>query len=482
MQTHPIHQRVHDPAEIASLFDSISYEKGANVIAMIEDFVGQDYFRESISRYLNRYSLSNASEKDLWRSMEEVLRRHGKAMKIYETMSSWLKRPGYPVVYVTKKKRFKLTQKRFVLAGDRREKPWPIPLSFFVTRGKVNVMFDGQSTHIVDNSDWIKLNYNETGFYRTMYSPELLQKLGHLISTGKLGAFDAWGVENDLFALLRRGRTGFDAYFDFVSKHLITTEQPLATSVVSHMAWIAMMYEANGRLGMISKNLTDAFLPLFLRLGWTKKSGENVLDSVLRANLVLLLGILGERSVLEKANSILEAFLRSGKIADMSVLGAAFQIVPYGYGGKTLMAKLKKLYKKADLPEIRLFALKALGMFKEKDALKKALAFAISKEVPLKDFLYLPTYVAINPHGRELFWPFVHSNWSRFFSSLTPGSLILRKLLEGLDFVSDDKTLKTVTKFFSESKNMRGDLDLGVRSSLETIKANIAFVKKNLTD
>lgn len=50
--TRPMSHPVNTPDEISSVFDSISYNKGASVIRMIEHIIGSDNFKAAVKDYL----------------------------------------------------------------------------------------------------------------------------------------------------------------------------------------------------------------------------------------------------------------------------------------------------------------------------------------------------------------------------------------------------------------------------------------------
>lgn len=50
--SHPISQEVKNAAEINEIFDLISYRKGASVIRMLVNFLGENIFREGVTHYL----------------------------------------------------------------------------------------------------------------------------------------------------------------------------------------------------------------------------------------------------------------------------------------------------------------------------------------------------------------------------------------------------------------------------------------------
>ena len=64
LASHPIVQRVSTPSEISSVFDMISYSKGASIIRMLEHLVGPDVFRQATSNYLNKFAFQNAETSD----------------------------------------------------------------------------------------------------------------------------------------------------------------------------------------------------------------------------------------------------------------------------------------------------------------------------------------------------------------------------------------------------------------------------------
>src|SRR2546429_397382 len=65
--SHPIEVPVRDPAEIREIFDDISYSKGASILRMLEQFLGEATFRLGIRDYLKAHAYGNARTQALWR-------------------------------------------------------------------------------------------------------------------------------------------------------------------------------------------------------------------------------------------------------------------------------------------------------------------------------------------------------------------------------------------------------------------------------
>lgn len=65
LASHPIVQSVTNPDQITEIFDTITYNKGASVIRMLENFVGPDVFQTAVSNYLKKHIYGNAETNDL---------------------------------------------------------------------------------------------------------------------------------------------------------------------------------------------------------------------------------------------------------------------------------------------------------------------------------------------------------------------------------------------------------------------------------
>ncbi|RPF39003.1 aminopeptidase N [Streptomyces sp. TLI_185] len=63
--SHPIHQPIHDVAQAASIFDNITYPKGASVLQQLMTYVGEENFRAGMAAYFARHAWGNTTLQDL---------------------------------------------------------------------------------------------------------------------------------------------------------------------------------------------------------------------------------------------------------------------------------------------------------------------------------------------------------------------------------------------------------------------------------
>ncbi|XP_025830686.1 puromycin-sensitive aminopeptidase-like protein isoform X1 [Agrilus planipennis] len=133
--THPLTFTVHSTDEIRQMFDPISYSKGASIIRMINNFLGERTFKAGLIKYLHTFTYSNARRDDLWDVLTQQAHEDGNLhddLSIKEIMDSWTVQSGFPVVTAVRNgKRVDVSQKRFTFDKSFAEDTlWWVPLSY----------------------------------------------------------------------------------------------------------------------------------------------------------------------------------------------------------------------------------------------------------------------------------------------------------------------------------------------------------------
>ncbi len=133
--TRPIEFPVEAPKDADAMFDVLTYEKGASVLRMLEQYIGPAVFRDGVRRYLDRHAFGSTETADLWRALGEA-----SELPIPEVMDGWIFHPGYPLIDVerTAENRVVLRQRRFLYLGDE-----PGPAEEPVWRTPVQLRFHG---------------------------------------------------------------------------------------------------------------------------------------------------------------------------------------------------------------------------------------------------------------------------------------------------------------------------------------------------
>jgi aminopeptidase N len=87
--THPIHQPIRDVAQALSIFDAITYPKGASVLRQLMHYVGEEHFAAGMATYFERYAWGSTTLQDL---MDVLAAASGRDLDGWRT--GWLETAG----------------------------------------------------------------------------------------------------------------------------------------------------------------------------------------------------------------------------------------------------------------------------------------------------------------------------------------------------------------------------------------------------
>jgi len=144
--SHPIVVRnVTSAAEITSLFDSITYSKGASILRMLEKIVGSNKFRESLQNYLRINAFNVGNPNTFYNGL--FVNISGE-----EFMKNWLEEQNYPLLNVNltvenNETKVIFTQSRFIISNALNSSEldenyrWKINIQCVLGEEKKNVNF-----------------------------------------------------------------------------------------------------------------------------------------------------------------------------------------------------------------------------------------------------------------------------------------------------------------------------------------------------
>jgi aminopeptidase 2 len=108
--SHPIEVPCPEESMINQIFDAISYSKGASVLRMLSNMIGEETFLKGVSIYLKKNLYGNAVTKDLWDGISEA-----SGLDIAKIMENWTLKVGFPVITVEETSEgLKVRQNRFL--------------------------------------------------------------------------------------------------------------------------------------------------------------------------------------------------------------------------------------------------------------------------------------------------------------------------------------------------------------------------------
>jgi puromycin-sensitive aminopeptidase len=474
--THPIEVAVHHPDEIRTIFDTISYSKGASVIHMLHAYLGADMFREGLRHYLQSHSYKNTDTVDLWAALEHVSKK-----PVKKFMEAWTGQAGYPVVHANvHNNHIKLTQKRFYLNPlhtDNGEMTWPVPLLGGASVNEDEFHVAEQEVAIdTASSELVKLNKEQNGFYRVTYDPEHLTKLASAVQNSALSVKDRAGLLSDVF---ETAKAGYSSTVDAL--RLLESYRTEADSVVWDIIAAGI---GSIRTAMDDEQLRDQMKPYIRalvaeqldRLGWQEKPDEPYFDSLLRPL------ILGFASVAEDSTVVEEALARFDKMESPEdehpdVRGVVYMAAVRNRG-EAAFEKLLKFHEETVSADEKTTLASALSAFKEPALISRALTLIRSDSVRLQEVHHWLAYSFSNHYAKQATWEWMKENWQWLSDTFESDLGHARLPVYAARNFSDEVFLDEYKAFFEPKSSPL--LERAIKQGIEIISWQSAWKQRDL--
>ncbi|XP_034043789.1 puromycin-sensitive aminopeptidase isoform X2 [Thalassophryne amazonica] len=488
--SHPIEVKVGHPSEVDEIFDAISYSKGASVIRMLHNYIGDEDFRKGMNAYLLTFQHKNASTEDLWKCLEEV---SGKP--IAAVMNSWTKQMGFPIIVVDQEQVgdecvLKISQKKFCASGPHNEEDcpsWMIPISICTSgdpKCSKEVLLDSPETTVnlsgVGPDQWVKVNPGTVGFYRIQYSSSMLDNLLPGIRDLSLSPVDRLGLQNDLFSLSRAGMISTVEVLKLMEAFVNEPNYTVWSDLSCNLGVLSSLLSHTDFHEDIQEFIRDLFTPIGLKLSWDCKPGEGHLDALLRSLVLGKLGKAGHKPTLEEARRRFKDHVDSTQVLPADLRSPVYLTV-LKHGDAATMDTMLKLHKQAEMQEEKNRIERVLGAISAPELIQNVLTFAISEEVRPQDTVSVIGGVAgSSKQGRKAAWKFVRDNWEMLYNRYQGGFLISRLIKVTVDGFAVDKMAAEVKSFFES--HPAPSAERTVQQCCENILLNAAWLKRDADD
>jgi puromycin-sensitive aminopeptidase len=474
----PIEYLVHAPKDADAMFDVLTYEKGASVLRMLEQYLGPTVFRDGVRHYLRAHAYGNADTKDLWVSLGHVAKQ-----QVPKLMNGWIFEPGYPLVTVSlaKKDRLRLSQRRFAYLSKAprgtaaTKRRWRIPIQLSLRTGarreSRRLLLTGASTRVSlpKGVDAVVVNEGGHGFYRVRYEANLLERLLRLVPDG-LAPIERFNLVNDAWASTLAGLMPVTDYLDMTAHFRTDRDKNVWAVLIDSFHALHRIIEPVRRAAL-ETFVRDRIGPVVAELGWTPRAGEDELRRQLRGDLIRALGTLGnDRPAQAQAAALYADYKHDPASVDPNVLQAVIAILAHT-GDAARYQEFSERFRAAATPQEERRYLSALASFQPQDLSARTLEKTLNGEFRAQDAPFVVRLLLANVHGRELAWEFVKTNWDAMDRRYPKQGL--RRMCEGITGLSTPALERDVQRFFRERK-----IDLGGKTLaqyLEQLRIAVAF-------
>ena len=477
--SHPIEQEVKNPDEIGQLFDAISYSKGASLIRMLENYIGEEKFKKGIQQYIVKHQYKNTITNDLWDALSKSSNKDIKTL-----MEQWTTKSGFPLILVSEEnEKIKISQEKFSYNPENNDQSeWIVPIKYNSlinnTKSKQTHLLETKEDFI-QNKNITIMNTDSSGFYKTSYSNELFTKISNLL-TDNINNFsneERLGLISDYYTLLKSSKIDPSKYLDLI-KTLNKESNPYIWKYIcgSLKSIDSKLYNTD----LYSKYYSFAseiFNNISIDLEWNLDKTPSETDQIMIATLIDSACYFGIEDLKNKSSQIFkEISLNSNDEIHPNLKRPLLFSIAYN-GESNDFDKIWELYLNSNSQEEKSLYLGSLTQFKNIDKIKFLLNQVTTKNIRKHDIASVLIGVANNNLALSTAWEYLKQNWSKILNISGDGFQLNYIVSLPSYFQSKDK-YEEVENYYSE--NPVDAASMSMNQTLEKIQNNIFWIDFNL--
>jgi puromycin-sensitive aminopeptidase len=478
--TRPIHAPVKSAAQASEMFDAITYEKGAAVLFMLEQYVGPPVFRAGVRQYIRDHREGNATANDLFGALEQA-----SGTRVRAIARDWIDQPGFPLLRATAKPggtraHLTLEQQRFFADPARRdgEQRWRVPIVLrypdgrrpIVQRALLSTPRAEVALGTLKPPRWLYANAGGSGFYRVLHDPATLSGL-----TGDVGAVldaaERVALVGNQWALARADYAGIDTFLGLLEGFRREPHYAVVESMVDALASIDYyLVEAENRPAW-SALVEHLLAPQIEQLGWQPQPGDSDARRLRRAAAIRALGRLARLpEVVAEARLGLERYWTDANSVDPNLVDVFIAIAAQD-GSPALYDQYIVRMREARTPQDEVRHLFGLATFEDPVLVQQTLDLSLTPAVKTQDAGPLLARLLGNPVGKRQAWNFVRVQWEAVEQRLPP--FMRRRLVGATVNLATAEARDEVAAFFAAHPVEGAERTL--RQTLEQLDVLIAF-------
>jgi puromycin-sensitive aminopeptidase len=475
--TRPIEYPVVSPADAHDMFDALTYQKGAAVLKMAEQYLGEDTFRAGVRLYLNSHLYGNAETTDLWEALSRA-----SGQPISEMMDTWIFQGGHPQISVDQlPDGIRLTQSPFRLLA-REDDPigsigasWHVPVIARTLDNDERKLLLNQPETALTTSSWpVVVNAHGWGVYRVRYSQPLLVQLAERLH--EMEVLERFDLLADAWALV-------------LAENMPLTEAAILLRRLDQERNPNILQILTSALSMLDRIANDSehvhvqefaqevLKPVMEDVGLNPVPDEDPQTALTRVVVFSALGNTAhDREVIEQARAWFREEM-SGIGGPSGDLAQAVLSVVARHGEESDFAFILDRYRNPKDPQDERRHLLALAEFPQASLASRLLPLTLS-EIRTQDAAFVVDRVLANPHTQEIALDFIFQHFDELLARLPEASLpYMTNSLSLLIGPQSHRRAQEVFRFFAEHRPPSGQRLLD--QTLERLLVNLRFRERN---
>ena len=421
--TRTIRARATTPAEINEMFDGIAYGKAGAVLNMVENYVGQETFRQGVHNYLQAHLYANATAEDFWNA--QTATSH---LPVDKIMSSFVEQPGVPLLTFSNSSgaNVPVAQSRFFLSPEVNSptpQQWTLPVCIKTDDKPVcRLLAPGETTLAeVPGAPFFYANAAAKGYYRTAYTPAQFKAIEAKAETA-LTPSERINFIGDRWALVPSGRSSIADYLDLVLALKQDSNPAVLGTALAKIYTIKSQIATAKDLDQLNTVIRREFSPIYAALG--KPSKQDSFDRrQLRANLFEILGAANDPEIVAEAKEIANRSFDHKKSKDLDpALAEAAIPIAASNGDEAFYEKVLSASKDSSDPSLQSDALATLSHFFDPALVTRTLDYAASGQVRNQDSWRIFSVLLMQRATRDQAWDYIEKHWDKVHAQFTTNS------------------------------------------------------------
>jgi len=468
--TRPVEFEVVSPEQADDMFDVLTYEKGAAVVRMLEDYVGEQAFQAGIRHYIAANQYANTETTDLWDAIEAQT-----DAPVRRIMDSWIFQGGFPLISVsTDGRTVTFTQSRMGYQ-EPDETLWSVPLTYrarldssgditpdaSLVTGQLLLDSASATVELPAEPSWVLANAGAIGFMRTAYSPDDLEALAE-VSVDELSSVERYSLLDDAYEQLLVGKISAIGLLNLIEAMGGEGDLSVWERIVGALGQLNRLLEGEAR-DRLADIIHDIVAPPLAGLGLEPLADEDGRSRRLRGLLFKAMGCLAnDPEIQQAAQRLVAESLRQPGLVEASLGAASVEIVA-SIGDEADFDGFCAAWQSAADPQTERRYLYALADFTEPDLIGRLHDMILSGRVRSGDAPYVLGRSLLNREATDLTWAFITTNWTKLNETFPTNSIA--RMLEGIVAMNSPSGVDRTTKFL-EAHGLLGDTSV-LRRSLE---------------
>lgn len=436
-----IREPIVDEGDVYNAFDGITYSKGAAVLEMVEQWIGEEVFRDGVQAYLAEHAHGVAATADLLEHLERAAASapaggRRPAGQVTRILSSFTDKPHVPLVHVDWRCEgdavfIDVRQREWRSLADPRgpvtaSPRWEIPMCVKLADERKHFVHCELLTN--ERATWETRpgfcptfshpNVDEAGYYRweTRLGPVSIARSDPRVMAGYLG---------NLRAAFEAGDLDVDGYIDLVAP-LVTMElTPGAMSDALGALWVVPGVVPEASHDRRFQKRARAWLG---RLRYDLTLGSSARDRRLQPHLIRTFAGLEDKKVLAEAARVTSRTIAAASRGDAVDLELANLYLPIhiralgheprnGAARRALWTSLERLVDHRS-PAVRNLAIASLGAFLDPELVIESLELVVNGRLRAQDFRTVRSAISSRPEVAQAVWTWLTTRFDALVAQL----------------------------------------------------------------